>query len=172
MNVALDLASFSSLQQLTRDHDGESDLGAQALPISGARSEARSAPVVRPSEQSNGQIRSFPYATSIRRLIEKDQVGAARRLLQVALSQGNPEPALARWQAVLAPPVVRTSTMTDVDRDLDYRWIDEKASAYSGQWVAIFCGELLAHAATLKEVLTELRASPPTSGKPLVFRVS
>jgi hypothetical protein len=107
----------------------------------------------------------------IRRLIEKDHVVAARRLLQVALGQSSLDPKPSYWQMILAPPVVRKSDVRDVDRDLDYRWIDEKSKAYKGQWVALFSGELLAHGENLKELMAELKASPP-AGRPLVLKIN
>jgi len=116
------------------------------------------------------QVHSFPYAMEIRRLIEKDHVAAARRLLQVALSQSSLDPKISYWQMILAPPVVRKSDVRDIDRDLDYRWIDEKSKAYSGQWVALFSGELLAHGENLKELMAELKTSPP-AGRPLVLKI-
>ena len=128
------------------------------------------APLIPSKASVKGQIHPFPYATLVRRLIEKDQVGAARRLVQMALSQGSTDPKLAHWQMLLAPPVVRKSDVRDVDRDLDYQWIDEQSKAYSGQWVALLLGELIAHAPTLKELLAILDVSPPAA-RPLALRI-
>jgi hypothetical protein len=107
----------------------------------------------------------------IRDLIEKDQVAAARRLVEEALRESPSDPELSQWQKLLAPPIVRTSAVTDVaDRELDYRWIDEQSKAYSGQWVALLSGELIAHAPTLKELLAALETSPPAA-MPLALRI-
>lgn len=115
-------------------------------------------------------VHPFPYADLIGRLIEKDYVKAARRLLQVASRQTSSDPRLARWQLVLSPPVVRKSTDVDVDRDLDYRWLDEHSQDYSGQWVALLFGELVAQAPNLKELLAIVNASPPAA-RPLAVRI-
>ncbi len=119
---------------------------------------------------TKGQVHLFPYAMLIRRLIEKDHVVAARRLIQVAISQKPSDPKLSYWQLILAPPAVRKSDFRDINRDLDYRWIDEKSKAYSGQWVAILSGELIAQAPTLKELVVLLEASPPVA-TPLALRI-
>jgi hypothetical protein len=117
-----------------------------------------------------GPVHPFPYSNLIGRLIEKDYVKAARRLLQVASRQTPSDPRLAHWQLVLSPPVVRKSPLLDVDRDLDYRWLDEHSKDYSGQWVALLFGELVAHAPSLKEILAILNASPPAA-RPLAVRI-
>lgn len=116
------------------------------------------------------RVHPFPYASLVGRLIEKDYVKAARRLLQVASRQTSSDPRLAHWQLVLSPPVMRKSPVLDVDRDLDYRWLDEHAQDYSGQWVALLFGTVIAHATELRDLMADLKASPPSS-RPLVVKI-
>ncbi len=155
-----------SFEGLSRESSGPPSSSETEEPAHGATG------MTQGMEMSAGlaQVYSFPYAMEIRRLIEKDHVVAARRLLQVALGQSFLDPKLAYWQMILAPPVVRKSDVRDIDRDLDYRWIDEKSKAYSGEWVALFAGELLGHGRNLKELMAELKALPPP-GKPLVLKI-
>jgi hypothetical protein len=97
----------------------------------------------------------------IRRLVEQERIGAARSLLKHALSQGSPTPDLLRWQEILAPARVRKNPQLDRDRSPEFRWLRERGTAYSGQWVAVLGEELLVHAGTLKELLAQLEEIHP-----------
>jgi hypothetical protein len=103
------------------------------------------------------------WVPRIRELIEKDQIGAARRLLEEALQEGAVEPELATLREVLAPARLKTSPVRDFDRSAEFRWFAEHASAYRGQWVAVLGDDLLAHATTLDELLAELKKRPPAA---------
>ena len=57
----------------------------------------------------------------------------------------------------LAVPVTKISQKRDIDRTLDYQWIRDHAQDYRGQWVALDKGELLAAAASLRELLDHVK---------------
>jgi hypothetical protein len=102
-----------------------------------------------------------PYRERIRELVEADRVKAARELLAEALKRGDHGEDLSGWQRVLAPAkTLKVGGELDVDRTLDFRWLDENEEAYRGQWVALRVGELLACAETLEEVLATLENNP------------
>jgi len=78
-------------------------------------------------------------------------------------------------QAVVAKqrdPVTRVkkSTVLDVDRSEEFRWLKENAEAYSGRWVAVSRNELVADAQTLKELQKEI-GSKTLDRRPLVHRL-
>jgi hypothetical protein len=58
---------------------------------------------------------------------------------------------------MLAVPVTKISRKRDVDRTLDYQWIRDHAKDYRGQWVALDNGQLLAAAASLRELLDRVK---------------
>jgi len=140
MNLALELESL--------------DLESGSLP-------RQEVPYAAENVGTEAQVHPFPYGMEIRRLIEQERVGAARSLLKHALSQGSPTQDLLQWQEILAPARVRKSNRLDRDRSPEYRWLKERGTAYSGQWVAVLGEELLAHAGTLKDLLTQLKEIQP-----------
>ncbi len=119
-------------------------------------------PTVRPSWQAP---RDFtPYKTLIRELIEREQIGAARRLFATASLELLTDTSLTSLQQVLAPARVMVIKKADVDRAREYRWLATHANRYRGQWVALDGEALLAHAPSLKElreVLKTLAAPKP-----------
>jgi hypothetical protein len=106
------------------------------------------------------------YYERIRELIEAERVPAARKLLAEALEKGDHDEDLSGWQRVLAPAkVLRVGGERDIDRTADIQWLGEHAKEYQKQWVALLGGELLAHSASLEEVVSVLKinelAHPP-----------
>jgi hypothetical protein len=69
----------------------------------------------------------------------------------------------------LAAPVTKISQKRDVDRTLDYQWIQDHAQDYRGQWVALDKGELLATAASLRELLDQVKH---LGHRPLLHQIS
>ena len=117
------------------------------------------------------EIHSYPYSLAIRKLLERDRVKAARLLLDLALAQGTSSSGLYSLARVLAPPRVRRSPRRDVVRTAEYRWLSLNAAGYRGHWVAVEGDRLLAHAPSLKKLLSILRQlEGPHS--PLLYRVS
>jgi len=103
------------------------------------------------------------YTERIRELVEKDYIGAARKLLAEALEIGDHGEDLSGWQQVLAPAVSRISANKelDFDRTLELNWLKEHWKDYRGEWVALLGGELLAHSSSLAEVRAQLKSNPP-----------
>lgn len=90
-------------------------------------------------------------------LIEREQINLARKILD-ALSVGRLEnPMIVQLRKTLAVPTTRTSQKQDVDRQRDFGWIRDHAQEYRGQWVALDNGQLLATAASLRELLDQVK---------------
>jgi hypothetical protein len=104
-----------------------------------------------------------PYAERIRELVEHDYVGGARKLLAEALEKGELDEDLLKWQQVLAPAVSKISSNEELDSDPmpDVNWIRQHEREYSGQWVALLAGELLASSPSLDDVIFHLEKNPP-----------
>ncbi len=111
-----------------------------------------------------------PYKTLIRELIEREQIGAARRLLATASLELLSDASLTSLQQVLAPARVMAIKRADVDRAREYRWLAAHAQRYRGQWVAVDGENLLAHAPSLKELRELLKTLVPRR-PPLVHRI-
>jgi predicted CopG family antitoxin len=95
------------------------------------------------------------YSERIRKLVEADKVGGARRLLAEALERGDHDEDLSKWQRVLAPgKVLGTSPELDPDRTPEFQWLETHWRDYRKQWVALAEDRLLAHSAILEEVLS------------------
>lgn len=111
-----------------------------------------------------------PYVPRIRELLETADLRGARRLLAEARESGSPEPELERLEKLLAPPRFELRPASDFDRSAEIRWLEEHASEYRGQWVALLRNELLAHATTLEELTTKLE-TVSRDARALVYRV-
>jgi len=98
----------------------------------------------------------------IRDHVERDEVGAARRVLAEARREGADEPGLDGWEKVLAPAkILGTSPASESDRSVELRWLRENGRQYRGQWVAVLDDELLAHAGTYVELRAQLDTLKP-----------
>lgn len=117
-----------------------------------------------------GLVLSFPYAAMIRAHLEREQISAAKKLLEIALRQKHSDSSLAVLQMILAPARISTGVKRSVDHSDDYRWLATHGEAYQGQWVALSGGELHAHAGSLRE-LAALLKEQPTPCPPLVVRL-
>jgi hypothetical protein len=101
------------------------------------------------------------YESQIRRLVEEDRVGAARKLVEEALRQSPNDPALLGWKEILAPGRVFGRLPVSLGGTAEQRWFAAQAKQYSGQWVAVLGEELLAHAPTLQELSAKLKQHAP-----------
>jgi hypothetical protein len=121
-------------------------------------------------DESSTQATS--YSTLIRDHVEKGQVLGARRLLEVALDQGLSSPDLELWQRTLALPRVTKgkASPTPTDRSREFKWLENEAHAYRGQWVAVEGDRLLAAADSLKAVMARLDEMDPRP-RALVHRI-
>jgi hypothetical protein len=108
------------------------------------------------------------YVARIREHVERDEVGAARRVLAEALRAGADEPGLKHWADVLAPAkIIGFSPASGTDLQVEMRWFAEHAQEHRGEWVAVHNGELLAHAEAYEDLRAKLDAIAP-KGFPLV----
>jgi hypothetical protein len=109
------------------------------------------------------------YVPRIQGLLEAADLRGARKLLAEALAHGSSESGLKSLERLLAPPRQELRPASDFDRSAEIRWLDEHATEYRGQWVALLGNELLAHG-TLDEVTAELKATPPRA-RALLHRI-
>lgn len=107
----------------------------------------------------------------VRQLLEQDDVEAARKVLDsVARSVVNRGWA-PQLRDVVAAPTVTPVLVLDVDRSADFEWIRANGPRYPGRWVAVDDGQLLASAATLRDLLGD-PALRTLNRKPLIHRVT
>jgi hypothetical protein len=114
-----------------------------------------------------GGIKAFPYADLIREHLGQGRILAARNLLEFARDLIPPDSKLVK---ALAPPRIKKSDRLDVDRSAEFRWLQANSSRFQGQWVALAGDSLVTSAATLAELLAELKANPPSS-RPLIHHL-
>ena len=115
----------------------------------------------------SGGVRTFPYADLIREHLTHGRILAAQNLLEFARDL---IPADSMLVKVLAPPRIKKSEIRGVDRSAEFRWLDEHSLKHSGQWVALLGENLLASAPSLAELLSILKANPP-SDRPLIHHL-
>jgi hypothetical protein len=94
----------------------------------------------------------------VRDLIERDKVSAARELLSGLPLEYLSDPLILRLLRILARPIVKKSDKQDTDRQKDYAWLRDHARDYTGQWLALDDGRLVAVAATLRDIRAKLKA--------------
>lgn len=99
----------------------------------------------------------LPYVNLILDLIEREQIVAARRMLDAAPPTMVSDRRVGRLRRVLAEPSISVSTKRDVDRRREYQWIRDNKQRYQGQWVALDEGLLLASAGSLRQLLEQLK---------------
>jgi hypothetical protein len=114
----------------------------------------KAAQVVR--EDASSEVES-----RIRKLVEEDRVGGARKLVEEALRQSPNDPVLLSWKEILAPGRVFGRMPVSLEGTAEQRWFAAQAKQYSGQWVAVLGEELLAHAPTLQELSAKLKKRAP-----------
>ena len=117
-----------------------------------------------------GQTLRTSAIATVRNLLRKEQITAARRLLDLLPADVLDDPATRRLQRALTAPVVRVSEHRDVERRDEYEWLRRHAGEYRGQWVALAGERLVASAPSLRE----LRARLPVEAadrQPLIHRL-
>ncbi len=108
--------------------------------------------------------------TTIRELLAQDRVLAARKLIDAFPSNQVGDAALRHLRLVLAEPVVRRRMPGGTVRTADFRWLRENAGNYTGKWVALADGTLLAADRSLTDLRRRLRRLAPHA-KPLFHRL-
>jgi Family of unknown function (DUF5678) len=104
-------------------------------------------------------------------LMEREQVSLARKALDSLPVGQLGDPIITRLRKMLAVPITKTSRKRDIDRALDYQWIRDHAQEYRGQWVALYNGELLGAATSLRELLDRVK-SLRSEHRPLLHQIS
>ena len=104
-------------------------------------------------------------------LMENEQITLARKALAAVPVGRLSDPIIMRLRNMLAVPVTKTSQKRDIDRTLDYQWIRDHAQDYRGQWVALDNGQLLAAAASLRELLDRVKPLR-AEHRPLLHQIS
>ncbi len=131
------------------------------------------APIIspaRPAEHTLPERDAVPFVMAVRRLIEAEQLVAAREMLAAAPTHILTDPLVARLRSILAPPVVKRVQKRDVDRTREYEWLGTNGHKYHGRWVALDGDRLLAVASSLRELREQLRTLAPIR-PPLLHRV-
>jgi hypothetical protein len=113
-----------------------------------------------------GGLRTFPYADLIREHLAQGRILAAHRLFDFAKDLISD----AKLVKVLSPPKIKKNNKLDVDRSPEFLWLRENSLKFQGQWVALVGNGLVASAATLAELLAQLKSTPPMS-KPLIHHL-
>ncbi len=115
------------------------------------------------------RLPSVSIESMARQLLARDQILAARKLVDAIPSDRFPE-SLRRLRVVLAEPVVRRRLPARAKRSGDIDWLRSNARSYSGKWVALADGELIAADESLAALRRRLRELAPKI-KPLLHRL-
>lgn len=94
-----------------------------------------------------------PYATIIAALLERENLRAARTVLAIAVEQQPENAELRRMETILRPPRAKRVTEAHPSQSLPNL---ETLRPYTGKWVAASNGEVVAAAASLQSLLTEI----------------
>ncbi|MGH7845164.1 MAG: hypothetical protein ACREQW_08350 [Candidatus Binatia bacterium] len=94
----------------------------------------------------------------VRSLMEREQIALARKTLNALPVGCLDDPIIVRLRQMLAVPTTKTTQKRDIDRKQDYQWIRDHAEEYRGQWIALNNGQLLANAASLRELMDCVKA--------------
>lgn len=111
-----------------------------------------------------------PFVIAVRRLLESEQLAAARQRLSAAPADILSDPLVVRLRSVLAPPVVKEVDRRDADRRQEYEWLRTEGPRYRGCWVALDGNRLLGSAPTLRELQQTLKTMTLIR-RPLLHRV-
>ena len=123
-----------------------------------------------PREQANPAADARAILATLRHLVEREQLPAARALLDAAPLSVLSDPLVAKLRALLAPPTVARVRRHDVDRRSEYEWLRAEGQKYRGRWGALDGDTLIASAPSLRELREHLRNQPATR-PPLLHRV-
>lgn len=99
-----------------------------------------------------------PLALVIWGLVERQQVAAARQLLDLLPD----DPQTDKLKMLLRPPTTARATKRDRSRSAEFQWLRQHRREFVGQWVAVDGDELLSSARSLRELRKSLKAAHPT----------
>lgn len=125
---------------------------------------------VRPPSAESQRPEIVSRVAVIRDLIQKEQISAARMMLDVISIGAFEEPAMKRLRRALTPPAVRRSDLRDTARTHAWAWLRQHGREYQGQWVAVAEHGLIAAAPTLKQLRAQIRALAPAE-QPLIHKL-
>lgn len=137
------------------------------------RSESSGADVVRRPGMAGARRSSndeMSALLTLRRLVQDDRLELARELLRVEIQRFGMNPALELMWKLLSPPELRVTKFVDRSRAEEFGWIRSNRTHFRGRWVALDGGELIASAASLRELRAALTREQ-VARNPLVHRV-
>jgi len=121
------------------------------------------------SSRTSSRTEARQWEARIEAHLRSDQLGAARILLTGVPATLRSDPRLQALDRVLAPAVTRPSTKQGRDRAAEFQWLREFSGAHAGRWVAVQGNELLADAATMPELVEQLKTRD-SDADPLIHR--
>ena len=121
------------------------------------------------SQDLASRLSSVPIESMARQLLARNHVLAARKLVDGVPSHHVAE-SLRRLRVVLAEPVVRRRLPAPVKHSGDIDWLRGNAYNYSGKWIALADGTLLAADESLAALRRRLRELAPKI-KPFLHRL-
>ena len=123
----------------------------------------------RSSQDLASRLSSVTIESMARQLLARNHVLAARKLVAGVPSHHVAE-SLRRLRVVLAEPVVRRRLPAPAKHSGDIDWLRGNAYSYSGKWVALADGKLLAADESLSALRRRLRELAPKI-KPFLHRL-
>jgi hypothetical protein len=109
-------------------------------------------------DEEGERIRENLTYLVVRDLIERDKIRTARELLSGLPLDYLSDPLVLRLLKTLAPPIAKQSKKLDIDRQKDYAWLRDHGREYTGHWLALDDGRLVAKAATLRDIRAKVKA--------------
>jgi hypothetical protein len=109
-------------------------------------------PAPQPAQSTIGTIQVL-----VRRLLDREQISAARRLLAALPPDQQAIESLRRLRVLLAEPIVTRKPRTRAGGIADLQWIRANGRDYSGRWVALLDGTLVDSDKQLVELVRRTR---------------
>ena len=138
------------------------DLGCPLLPVLSSASIRFWGYLAHMPTADNAELPSLPVE-HVRRLVEADRLGEARRYVEERLAQG--DTSVETWARLLRPPTVKPSSYRPIrDFGADNAWMRKNREAFRGRWVALASGELLDSDVEMKPLVDRLIARGALEG--------
>ena len=110
-----------------------------------------------PFQDSWRRSQAVAVESMVRQLLARHRILAARKLVQAVPAEQAVDEPLRRLRMVLAEPVVRRRIPAHLRRSGDIAWLRRNAGNYTGKWVALVDGTLLAAEDSLSALRRSLR---------------